>query len=274
MKNHLYKAALVAALGVAGATAAQATSPNNGDLVIGFTSTSSTVTEDYFVDLGPYSSLTVNDNLSADLSLSTLQSVFGSALTSGNVDVGVIGADTVNNLEWDSSLRNSGPFTPPYTSANSTKPASPTSGQFSLAGSDFLGLDVASGPQGETKTDTTSWSYIISQGPGAKGTAAGEGSEGVNSWGGQMTSPSGAVASDGKGGYDINLDLYGDNNNSGTTGRAFTYDGYFNLDINGSSLSFTYDPTAAVPEPATYGLFAGAGLLLVALRRQFIAKNA
>src|SRR5215469_4216649 len=107
MKNHLYRAALVAALGLAGATAAHAqTVPNTGDLVIGFTSTAAGVTQDYFVDIGQFSALTSpNDNLSSLLSFSTLQSVFGSALTSGNVNVGVVGADSINGLLWETSKR-------------------------------------------------------------------------------------------------------------------------------------------------------------------------
>jgi uncharacterized membrane protein YuzA (DUF378 family) len=44
-----------------------------------------------------------------------------------------------------------------------------------------------------------------------------------------------------------------------------TFDGYFTFDTDGS-LNFSI---AAVPEPTTYGLFAGAGLLVFSLRNQF-----
>jgi len=216
-----------------------------------------------------------NDNLSADLSLTTLQSVFGSALTSGNVNVGVVGVDSVNGLLWESAGRASGPYTPAYTSANSTTPGTPTGGQFAVAESAVGGLNidpVAGGPNGYTKTQNDSWSFLIAQKPGAKSDSTAYGTEGANSFAANLTNPMATMASDGSGGYAVNLDLYGDNNNN-ANGRKFLYDGYFNLDINGSSLSLTYDP-AVVPEPTTYGVFAGAGLLLFALRRQFVGKNA
>ena len=59
--------------------------------------------------------------------------------------------------------------------------------------------------------------------------------------------------------------LYEDTRSS----KPFGYEGYFNLDINDGTVSLTYDPVTAVPEPGTYGLLAGAGLLLLGIRRQF-----
>jgi hypothetical protein len=46
--------------------------------------------------------------------------------------------------------------------------------------------------------------------------------------------------------------------------------GQFVIDSSGD---VAYDVTA-VPEPSTYGLLAGAGLLAFALRRQFNGQNA
>jgi len=52
----------------------------------------------------------------------------------------------------------------------------------------------------------------------------------------------------------------------GTPGAAFTYLGYFAVDSSG--LVFTPSAFVAVPEPGTYRLIAGSGLLLLTLRRQ------
>jgi len=54
----------------------------------------------------------------------------------------------------------------------------------------------------------------------------------------------------------------------GTPNGAFTYLGYFAFDSSSGSLVFTPSAFVPVPEPSTYGLIAGSGLLLLTLRRQ------
>jgi hypothetical protein len=58
----------------------------------------------------------------------------------------------------------------------------------------------------------------------------------------------------------------------GTSPTAWTEIGTFDINVNTDSVTFT--GVDAVPEPATYGLLAASGLLIVSLRRQFKAKNA
>ena len=256
MNKQLYKAALLAALGLVGTTAAQA-QYTPGDLVIGFASTGAGVTEDYFVDLGSYSSLTVNDNLSSTISYSTLSTIFGNNLTTGNVNVGVVG-ENGNSGMWVSANRATGPYTPPYTQANSTPPSTPTSGNYSTGTSIIGGLDPVQGANGLAQGNAASWSYLIAATPSVGGTAA-------NPLSTIIANPMAALSTDGSGGYGANFDMYEDTRSS----KPFGYEGYFNLDINDGTVSLTYDPVTAVPEPGTYGLLAGAGLLLLGIRRQF-----
>jgi hypothetical protein len=54
---------------------------------------------------------------------------------------------------------------------------------------------------------------------------------------------------------------------------ADIYEGYFAFNANTDSLTFT-GAAVSVPEPTTYGLLAGAGLLVVSLRNQFRRKQA
>ena len=73
--------------------------------------------------------------------------------------------------------------------------------------------------------------------------------------------------------HKIVLDLWKDTvTAAGTTGWA--YQGNFTLDLSGANPSLIWDAASAVPEPATYGLCAGAGLLVLSLRNQFRRKIA
>jgi len=67
----------------------------------------------------------------------------------------------------------------------------------------------------------------------------------------------------------VRMDFYAENGNA-TSGTS-TYEGYFQLNGDGSAF---FDPVGlvAVPEPATYGLLAGLGLLVLALRKQLTVQ--
>jgi hypothetical protein len=61
---------------------------------------------------------------------------------------------------------------------------------------------------------------------------------------------------------------------SGTT-HTYTDIGTFNVDANNGVDTITFTGAdVAVPEPATYGIFGGIGVLLLGLRRQLTGKLA
>jgi hypothetical protein len=80
------------------------------------------------------------------------------------------------------------------------------------------------------------------------------------------------------GSSEVYADLWEVLGSSGTQTAADVYEGYFTFDDSGSSPVLTFTPadvtTTSVPEPTTYGLIAGAGLLIVSLRNKFSRKNA
>jgi hypothetical protein len=117
-------------------------------------------------------------------------------------------------------------------------------------------------------TDPNSFSSIISAGPGQPGTAN---NNFVAAWGSgfALNGPLQTVT----GSKVITEDLWTITRPSTAAATAWQYDGYFTLDLSGSSPSLIYNAAAPVPEPSTYGLIAGAGLLVMSLRRQWTQKN-
>jgi len=253
----LYKAALLAAFSLGGVIAAQAQA-NPNDLLVGFTDTAGGVTNDYIVDLGQ---IPGTENTSLDVSGfddSTFTSIFGSALSGGQVNVGIVAGESSPGQDVIMSVLDNGTGTP--TVAGSSAPSTtPTGNNINLGASTVGALLLGVQPQ----VSDASWYYNIAENP------ATEGSAGNNSFAGYlnsnpMTTINGMTES-------LTLDLYEDVNNgrSGTTG--WTYVGDVALDLNGGTLSATFDP---VPEPSTYGLLSTGGLLLLAVRRLIGPKSA
>jgi len=97
-----------------------------------------------------------------------------------------------------------------------------------------------------TSADTTGWTYQTAQPPGTPGNTL------QNNW----FNPNVAVGSTA---YFFN--------NVDTATPSVTADGFFTYDSVGGVLTYT---AQAVPEPSTYGLLAGMGLLVVSLRRRLL----
>ena len=261
MKNHLYKAALVAALGLAVSTVAKAS-----DLYVGFNDSLGNTGNDYVIDLGAFSQFTLNSTVTGSISSSLFNTAFGSdAKALNDVAVGAVaGGSYAANA---GSLPNyAGTFV--YSTGNSAPSSSksPWSVSEGLATSINTGEYTAAG----SPTDLT-WDYLIAVSPtlGATGPSDFTG----------IGNPESYLANG-----DVSLTLWYSAKKTGltTNPNAFAELGTITIDANSTgagadTITFTgadVVSSAAAPEPTTYGLFAGVGLLGLALRRQFASKVA
>jgi hypothetical protein len=259
MKNHLYKAALAAALGLAGAVAAQAQYANN-DLDLGFTSPNASSVGgakfDYVIDLGQLlgaSAQQLGSTFNADFYFTPDLS---SAVVNGQAYAGIFGgkSGSAGNLLFSAT---------------------------SLPGTEnFANMANAAGiPTGVTlgaiaQSSASSVFGDVSEAPGASGANA-------NSFAGYAASPLETITtSEGTGGTVMDLEVYEASYNALThSSTAFTDEGFVSIlfESNGSLSGIAWDEAATpspAPEPATCSLYAIGGLLMLALGRRFSGKIA
>jgi hypothetical protein len=237
-------------------TAAQA-QLDTGDLILGFTSQAAGVTSDYVVDLGAFPGEGNTTPLNTiGYSSSTFNTTFGSALDSGTLNVGIVGGvDNANAYIYTSLLDNG---TGTALVAGSTAPLNISKGDIGLAAGTLGNLNTGVVDYADGFTAN------VAENPASAGTAPTSftGSTGDNPL---TTIPAGTSV--------ITLDIYQNSYSGRTSTTGFDYVGDVQLDITDSGLTATFDPVAA-PEPSTYALLAGGGLLAFALRRKFRLQNA
>lgn len=255
MKN-TYKFALVAALGIATATGAQAS-----DLLLGFNDAAgpASAQNDLVIDMGSLSSYTttaagVVANGTYDAALfNSFAAAFGSDPNYANhVAAGAVGGSTTAGAAALVQTAPKGGL-PVWTSANSASFLNAAT----AAGSPVIGEYSSAGPGG----GAYGWSQVIAASPTVQGNAPGGNLAGdsVN----PMANLSGGVLVEA---------LYA---STGSGSRGFTPSswselGTLTIDMNAQTITYI---GVAVPEPSAYGLVAGAGLLVVALRRQVGLKK-
>lgn len=247
--NNFSKVAVVTAALALVAQGAKAGNPN--DLILGLSDTAAT--QDYVIDLGQVSGFigdTSVKDLSGDLTTSTFNSDFSSTLST--LTAGVVGGTSASTGNSYITTVRASAGTP--SSANSLTPPATSianGGSMSSATAKAIGNNAEGITLGSSANNVTG-SWTVSE----IGFAQTQASFNPN------TTISGTV-------YE---DLWQTkNSNAGTE----SYLGYFTFNFSGSTPVVTWTSAAvAVPEPATYGCLAGAGLLVVALRRQLGQKVA
>jgi PEP-CTERM motif len=242
--KRLTKTALMAA-GVALIVQGAYAGPNNNDLIldINFNPTGST---EFNANLGLLSSFTSDMS-----SLLTGFSGYASFSQSG-LNVGVVGGQN-----GQGGLSGTGNDVYMTTLHGSGAPTVGNPGKAAIASAGGVAGGFQSYGNAISSSDSASFSVNVASTPTANGSFAN--TMGANPLS-QMT------------GSTISLDLWSDTVTGSSTTSGWVYQGELTLNLTSPSsptLSFT---AAAVPEPSTYGLIAGAGLLAVSLRRQLFPR--
>jgi hypothetical protein len=246
--NKLTKAVL---LGATVALAGQGAYAQTGDLILGFTGNSATT--DTTFDLGSLSTTAITTGTldAGGLSGFTFSGVMGNFGNSGTQGSGI---DLSVARTGSTSIGLQGSESAPVAPVASSLPAA-----INDAGSIIRGSGVPSFTLNSYSANTT---IVV---PG--------------------TDTSTFYASDGNYstlvGNGTAMDIFSETQGAaagrgGVTPVTVTYVGQLDLTLGASGDSYEFIPAniSAVPEPAAYGLMAGAGLLALALRRRFNAKNA
>jgi hypothetical protein len=258
--NKLTKVALITVASGLGVIGARAQNPS-GDLILGFTSPTATL--DYVVDLGNISSLG-DRSTHHQGGLIDLNQWGGPGHTFGTVSgtfTGVMFGQQVGqpgDIAGISVIRNGATFNPlnPAAGGSDVLPGlNPPSGN-SVTGA---GTDVNSVLLGNPAL-TAGFSFTSQSAIGPAGTFAN-----LLQWDPRSQFNGTTIA----------LDLFSStrlpNAGRSTVASSYSYFGTLVLDLTGPNAVADF---TAVPETSTYGMIAGAGLLLVLLRRQFAGAKA
>jgi hypothetical protein len=258
--NQIKKTALLALAGAALVSTANAQyTANNNDLLLGFTP--GTPSTDYIIDLGSATAVGVGGSsvvdLSGSVSLSQLQSLYG--LGMANLQLGVVGGSKLGNGDiYSTILRDGGAGVASSANTSLTAPGQGSSSATKLLVNypNTIGGNLLSSSSSATvaTSDSSSWKSVMLPGSPAVGGTFTE----------DYHNPDSTYSGTGL----LYEDLY---QAVGGASGAAVYKGYFTFGNDGT---FTFTPaTLAVPEPSVYGVFAGAGLLLLSLGRQFTRKQ-
>jgi hypothetical protein len=237
---------------------------NTDDILLFFRDTLSSSQPDLEVDLGNASAL-ASDNGTVIVSASTMTGVYGAA-PSSTLPIGftAAGADANSDEVW-MTRTDSGPGKP----TTYTFPQQQSSGNVSGAVANIV--LAGQGAQSDATGNPTANSATLTDGDSESYHSLAEQNSGgqaqVINWGNNFSltgANGGAIETKNTGStvYEALWDIPASDAGEGSP----TYLGYFTFQADGE---VDFSSVSAVPEPSTYGLLAGTGLLAVALRRQF-----
>jgi hypothetical protein len=253
MKRTPYKMAALVLLGLAGISTVKASTT---DLLLGFNDAAgpNAAQNDYVIDLGLSGTSLIADALASPNSTYNLSSTFSSSTFTGAFDGNGGDANYLNDVAAGVVGGITGAANPKYlfqTDLIGNTPAAIHSGQFNDAAASAQSPAIGQ----YASASTSGWSAYVAASPTSPGTLV-SGDDVAD----QTGNPLGQLSSG-----DLSLALWEDTRTGTSTIGGWVDEGTFNINVDTDTISFT---AAAVPEPATYGLFSGVGLLMLALRRQ------
>jgi hypothetical protein len=230
------------------------------DLYMGFENAGGGGTADYIINLGSASSLTSligtseTVNLSSDFSTADFSSASLQGTSPSSILGGVVGGSNANNPAdvFLTELRLGGAGIAGV--AGSTAPGGLSRSQDDNAFSDLTTLDSPAAGTGVLDS-TKSWESSVEPTFTANSFY---GATGVN--------PDSLVSTSSI----LYEDLWETSSSSLSGTKPFTYEGYFALNLTGSSPSLTF---TAAPEPSSYLISGAGGLLMLLLRSRMSRKN-